>query len=284
MSRQRKPLTPEERIEAAILKTIYVKRKAQALKAGKRLTQESIGEACGWSSAQSVVNQYMSGKIPLNIDALLKFAKVLDFAPADVSPRLAAEIDHIARAAEPSQAKTEATAPAERAESNAELIGTMAAWDDSTPLGSDEVAIPLYKEVELAGGDGATEVIEVPGRLLRFAKSTLREAGVEEKNAACATLRGRSMERLIMDGATIGIDRGSTHIEDGEIYAFDHEGMLRVKFLYRIPGGGLRIRSENDDEFPDELLTAEQAKHIRILGWVFWWSTVRRKRGLRLAK
>lgn len=282
MSRQRKPLTPEERIEAAILKTIYVKRKTQALKAGKRLTQESIGEACGWSSAQSVVNQYMSGKIPLNIDALLKFAKVLDFAPADVSPRLAAEIDHIAKAADPGQNKTDATD--ERVESNAELIGTMAAWDDSTPLSSDEVAIPLYKEVELAGGDGATEVIEVPGRLLRFAKSTLREAGVDEKNAACATLRGRSMERLIMDGATIGIDRGSTHIEDGEIYAFDHEGMLRVKFLYRIPGGGLRIRSENDDEFPDELLTAEQAKHIRVLGWVFWWSTVRRKRGLRLAK
>lgn len=169
-------------------------------------------------------------------------------------------------------------------EPNAELIGVMSAWDSDTPLRDDEVAIPLFKEVEMAAGCGATEVIEAPGRLLRFAKSTLREAGVLERNAACATVRGRSMERLIMDGATIGIDRGSVDIEDGEIYAFDHDGMLRVKYLYRMPGGGLRIRSENDEEYPDEVLTAEQAAELRILGWVFWWSTVRRRRGLSIAK
>lgn len=169
-------------------------------------------------------------------------------------------------------------------ESNAEMIGMMSGWDSSTPLGEDEVAIPLYKEVEMAAGGGATEVVEVPGRLLRFAKSTLREAGVLEQNAACATVSGRSMERLIMDGATIGIDRGTTHIIDGEIYAFDQGGMLRVKYLYRLPGGGLRVRSENDGEYPDETLTPEEAQSIRILGWVFWWSTVRRRRGPSLAK
>lgn len=170
------------------------------------------------------------------------------------------------------------------AESNAEMIGMMSAWDGRTPLEAGEVAIPLYKEVEMAAGFGATQVIEVPGRLLRFAKSTLREAGVDEQNAACATIKGRSMERLIMDGATIGIDLGTTNIDDGEIYAFDQDGMLRVKYLYRLPGGGVRIRSENDEEFPDETLTAEQFANIRMLGWVFWWSTVRRRRGLSLAK
>lgn len=174
--------------------------------------------------------------------------------------------------------------PEKPVEANAELIGTMSAWDSSTPLGDDEVAIPLYKEVELAAGGGATQVIEVPGRLLRFAKSTLREAGVVPANAVCATVKGRSMERLIMDGATIGIDTGSKHIEDGEIYAFDQDGMLRVKYLYRLPGGAVRVRSENDDEFPDETLTPEQFANIRMLGWVFWWSTVRRRRGLSIAK
>ena len=169
-------------------------------------------------------------------------------------------------------------------EANAELIGMMSPWDSSTPLHDDEVAIPLYKEVEMAAGNGATHTVEQTDRLLRFAKSTLREAGVHESNAACATVKGNSMERLIMDGATVGIDRGATHIEDGEIYAFDHDGMLRVKYLYRTPGGGLRIRSENTDEYPDEYLTAEQAASIRILGWVFWWSTVRRKRKFSVAK
>lgn len=174
--------------------------------------------------------------------------------------------------------------PERSIEANAELIGMMSPWDSSTPLHDDEVAIPLYKEVEMAAGNGTSHAVEQTGRLLRFAKSTLREAGVQESNAACATVKGNSMERLIMDGATVGIDRGTTYIEDGEIYAFDHDGMLRVKYLYRTPGGGLRIRSENADEYPDEYLSAEQAANIRILGWVFWWSTLRRKRKLSLAK
>lgn len=177
-----------------------------------------------------------------------------------------------------------AATPAKPIESNAQLIGMMSGWDSSTPLHDDEVAIPLFKEVELAAGHGATEVVEVPGRLLRFAKSTLREAGVQEHNAACATISGTSMERLIMDGATIGIDRGTTNVIDGEIYAFDHNGMLRVKYLYRIPGGGLRVRSENSEEYPDEIIEPDQLSHVRILGWVFWWSTIRRRNGLRLAK
>ena len=165
-------------------------------------------------------------------------------------------------------------------ESNAVMIGMMSAWDSDTPLHDDEVAIPFYKEVEMAAGSGATEVVEVPGRLLRFAKSTLRDAGVAEANAACVQIRGNSMERLIMDGATVGIDRGTTQIIDGEIYAIDHDGMLRIKYLYRMPGGGLRIRSENSEEHPDEILSAEDAARIRVLGWVFWWSTVRRRRGI----
>lgn len=154
-------------------------------------------------------------------------------------------------------------------------LGQLSPWDDSTPLGEDEVAIPFFKEVELAAGHGLAPAVELNHRKLRFSRSTLDACGVDEANAACATVRGNSMERLICDGSTIGIDRGRTEIRDGEIYAIDQEGMLRVKYLYRLPGGGLRLRSENSTEYPDELLSFEQCKSIRVLGWVFWWSTVR---------
>lgn len=154
-------------------------------------------------------------------------------------------------------------------------LAGMAAWDDDTPLDDDDVELPLFKEIELAAGNGAAHSIEINGRKLRFSKATLRTAGVDMANAACATVTGNSMERLISDGATIGIDRGRTQIKDGEIYAIDHDGMLRVKYLYRLPGNGLRLRSENKDEHPDENYTAEDAQHIRVLGWVFWWSTLR---------
>lgn len=264
----RRPLTEEEQAESERLMALYEARKAEARERGEKLNQADVAEDCGWSG-QSAFSQYATGKVALNLDALIRLARVLQFQPREVSPRLAEMIESVM---------------ARKVEANAEMIGMLSPWDGSTPLHSDEVAIPLYKEVEMAAGHGATEVIEVPGRLIRFAKSTMREAGVIEANAACATIKGRSMERLIMDGATIGIDKGTTHVEDGEIYAFDHDGMLRVKYLYRLPGGGLRIRSENDEEYPDEFLSAEETGSIRILGWVFWWSTVRRRRGLSLAR
>lgn len=162
-------------------------------------------------------------------------------------------------------------------ESNAVLIGAMSAWDPEDSLDSDEVEIPYYEQVEFAGGGGMTEVVELAGRKLRFSKETLRAAGVDSDNAACARVSGRSMERLILDGATIGFDRGCTAVIDGEIYAFNHDGMLRVKYLYRMPGGGVRIRSENSEEFPDEIMTGDEYRRdIVMLGRVFWWSTVRR--------
>lgn len=162
-------------------------------------------------------------------------------------------------------------------DAEAVMIGDLSPWDDSTPLDDDEVELPLYKEVELAAGSGRTAVQEMPGRKLRFSYATLRAAGVDPAAAVCAQLKGNSMEPLIMNGATVGIDKATTRVVDGEIYALEHDGMLRVKYLYRLPGGGLRLRSFNHDEYPDEEYTPEemQAKSIDIIGWVFWWSTLR---------
>lgn len=151
------------------------------------------------------------------------------------------------------------------------LTGDIEAWDDASPSDPDDVEIPFYKEVELAAGRGSQSAVELNHRKLKFAKSTLRTAGVQIENAACALVTGNSMEPRIADGATIGIDRGSTTVKDGKIYALDHGGMLRVKYLYRLPGGGLRLHSENEGEHPDETYSGEQVEEgIRILGRVFW--------------
>ncbi|MCY1353515.1 HTH-type transcriptional regulator PrtR [compost metagenome] len=120
------------------------------------------------------------------------------------------------------------------------------------------------------------EFVEITDRKLRFSKETLQVAGVDPSFAAVAKFNGRAMEKLILGYAAIGFDMSFKHVVDGEIYAFDQKGMLRVKYLYKLPGGGIRIRSENSGEYPDELLTREEFARIRILGRVFWWSTVRR--------
>lgn len=150
-------------------------------------------------------------------------------------------------------------------------------WDDDTPVDDDEVEVPFYKEVEFSAGSGIVHGLEINGRRVRYGRSSLRAAGVDPHNAACGKATGNSMEPLIQDGSLVGIDRGKTQILDGEIYALDQDGMLRVKFVYRLPGGGLRLRSFNQEEHPDETYSAEEARAIKILGWVWTWSPPIRK-------
>lgn len=159
---------------------------------------------------------------------------------------------------------------------NATMLGPISVWDDETPLDDDEVYVPFLKEVELSAGSGRTVIEKSSSRKLRFGKQTLRNQGVQFDQAVCVTVHGNSMEPVLPDGSTVGVDRSSTAVKDGKMYAIDHGGELRVKTLYRMPGGGLRFRSFNQDEHPDEEYTPQQLAEagIRVLGKVFWYSVL----------
>ncbi|WP_249553779.1 helix-turn-helix transcriptional regulator [Shewanella sp. 10B] len=157
---------------------------------------------------------------------------------------------------------------------NAEFMGGFETWDRNSPLGDDEVEIPFYMEVELAAGAGIADIREYYGPKLRFAKSTLRRQGVSAADAVCVKVNGNSMEPVLPHGSTVGVDTSHTDIVDGKMYAINHDGMLRVKMLYKLPGGGVRLRSYNIEEWPDEQINSEQIKHIKIIGKVFWYSVL----------
>lgn len=158
---------------------------------------------------------------------------------------------------------------------DAPAVGAVDVWDDDTPLDEDEVEVPFLREVELSAGTGRTVIQEASDLKLRFGRRSLRKHGVQPENAVCVPIHGNSMEPILRHGATVGVDRGRCdlhQIVDGDLYAIDHAGQLRVKQLYRLPAGGLRLRSFNRDEHPDEeySLSDLQDQGIRILGRVFW--------------
>jgi phage repressor protein C with HTH and peptisase S24 domain len=255
----RRPLTPEEVAESARLKAIYEQRKSAAKAAGRSLTQADVAEACGWSG-QSAFSQYATGKVPLNVEALLKLAKALNFDAREVSSRLMSTV---------------ATVQQERIQPSVKL-GTIETWDDETPLDDDEVYVPFLHEVELAAGSGRFAIEESENSRLRFNKKDLRNNGVQFSNAKCVRVGGNSMVPVLRDGATVGVNVGRnslSDIVDGEMYAINHNGQLRVKQVYRIPTG-IRLRSFNRDEHPDEDYTFQQIQEqqISILGHVFWWA------------
>lgn len=160
----------------------------------------------------------------------------------------------------------------ENISSNIKELGSFDLWDRNTPLNSDEVAVPFYQDVRLSAGNGfADDIADYNNFKLRFSKATLRKQGVQFENAVCVIADGNSMEPVIPDGTTVGIDLGNKTIRDGKIYAINHGGLLRIKLLYNMPNEQVKIRSYNSDEHPDEIA---ELKDISVLGKVFWYSVL----------
>jgi phage repressor protein C with HTH and peptisase S24 domain len=145
-------------------------------------------------------------------------------------------------------------------------------WDSSTPVDDDEVELSYFREVELAAGSGGRKIEFNDSRKLRFSRRTLDRMGIQVRNAACVTVSGNSMEPVMPNGSTVGVDTGNTILIDGDIYALGHHGCLRVKIVYALPWGGIRLKSFNSSEWPDE--TYDSLDDIKILGRVFWYSAL----------
>jgi phage repressor protein C with HTH and peptisase S24 domain len=145
-------------------------------------------------------------------------------------------------------------------------------WDEHTPLDDDEVEVPFLREVQLSAGSGRTAIEHSSQGKLRFGKTTLRKHSVQFDQAICVPVHGNSMDPVLPDGSTVAVNTGATQVTDGKIYALEHDGQLRVKVLYRLPGGGIRLRSYNQAEHPDEEYSAEQMQDrgLIIIGRVFW--------------
>ncbi|MFG6159657.1 XRE family transcriptional regulator [Halomonas sp. 1390] len=221
------------------------------------MTQPELAKACRWNSQGRVSNYERGLREPKSSDVVL-LAKALGVSEGwlwtgeDVGGNV-----------------TELR-PKRSIEGNAEMLDHELIEGDE-PLRPDEVMLPMFREVEFAAGEGCTQVIENHGAEERFSLPRLSRAGVQPENAALAVAKGDSMMPAINDGATIGIDKGCRGIIDGKVYALDHGGMLRIKRLYRMPLGRVRVVSENSEEYPEEVYSLADPDAPRILGRVFWW-------------
>ena len=117
---------------------------------------------------QSSVSHYLNGVNPLNANVASAFAKILEVPVADFSQRLAQQIADLVTFADDMLHKAAAQKALENIrvdtsgiEPNMELLGDLSVWDEGDPLDEDDCEVPYYAEVEFAGGDGMTEVIEV---------------------------------------------------------------------------------------------------------------------------
>ncbi len=139
--------------------------------------------------------------------------------------------------------------------------------EDDLPPG-DFVMIPrLNVHLSAGGGRDQVEIELAENTPLAFRSDWVRKMRLKPKKLAAMTAAGRSMEPTIWDGDSLVIDTGQQEVNDGQVYALWYDGGERVKRLYRMPGGGLRIKSDNPEHGLIEL-GPDYAGHVRIIGRV----------------
>lgn len=87
MSTSRRELTKEEKSWQKNLRDIWEKKKDKL-----GLTQEKLAAKIGWKT-QAAVTSYLNGRIPLNTDAKIKFAKALEVHVSEIDPEIKDLID-----------------------------------------------------------------------------------------------------------------------------------------------------------------------------------------------
>ncbi len=93
-----KPLSAEQLADAARLSQAYRDWRAVNRAAKLPASQTQVAKQLG--TGQTTVSQYLLGRIPLNVRALVAFARCFDVAPAAISPTLAQTLNQWAETAE----------------------------------------------------------------------------------------------------------------------------------------------------------------------------------------
>nr|WP_315043264.1 S24 family peptidase [uncultured Moraxella sp.] len=227
----------------------------------RNLTQQQLADAIGWS-------QQALATLERRDSAKSKYA-------GQIAKVLGVDLGWLLVGNEILGAKTDNHSE----QNDLEIVGSFETWDDDTPIGADEVALPYYDEVSLDCGNGRINTeYQDTGKTLRFSRHTLDKIGVMPKDVILAKANGDSNEPLITDGATIAYDisKAFSPIKENRFYAIEVGGALKIKMLHITHDKKVEVISANPAYKPIVIPLDEFYETHRILGWVFWWATLAR--------
>jgi len=101
---------------------------------------------------------------------------------------------------------------------------------------------------------------------LVFRSRWFRARGLKPDNCKALYVRGNSMNPGLEDGDTVLIDVSKTEVRDDEVYAVVYHGDLFIKRLFRVPGGGIELRSDNDRVYKPVMVLGADLEHLIVLG------------------
>lgn len=232
---KRRELLPHERAAAQELRRLW-----DAHKASLGLTQERVAFQFGWKQ-QSAVSQYLNGVIPLNLEALVKFAELLRVPAEEIFPALASKL--------PRGATTESLGLSQL---------------------SELVYVAKITGAKLAGGRG--EVIhdfEEVDKSHSFRREWMAHEGLSPDKCKLWEVTGDSMSPTLNHGDTVMIHTAEREVTSGKVYALIADDGMRVKRLIRRADGIVVMHSDNPMQhiYPPEPILNEM---VAIYGRVVW--------------
>jgi phage repressor protein C with HTH and peptisase S24 domain len=125
-------------------------------------------------------------------------------------------------------------------------------------------------EVEVSGGNGAIVPEFVPTKYKqRYRLDWFHDKGTKPDNVKIMRVRGHSMERTLFDGDKVAVDMGNRRILSNHVYVVVIGDEARVKRLFKMADGRIRIVSDSADKalYPDEFIQDESSAFM-VLGRV----------------
>jgi len=137
-----------------------------------------------------------------------------------------------------------------------------------------EIAVAEVDVLVSAGnGQRVPEFVETRYRM-SYQLSWFQHVGAKPENVRVMRVTGDSMERTLFDGDRIAVNLADNKaIADGKVYVFTTGGVepdVKIKRLFKTSDGRLRVVSDNPDKalYPDEILSAEDAANVYVVGRV----------------
>jgi phage repressor protein C with HTH and peptisase S24 domain len=144
------------------------------------------------------------------------------------------------------------------------------AWDDASELGEEYVLIPRLEVKASAGNGRIVWHVDEKGQRQAFRKAWCERLGIKPDQAATIVAEGSSMEPRVRDGDSLVVDYRATELISGKPYVLSFGGEVYVKRIFKMPAGGLSIRSDNPDKalYPDIDLTQHDIREVEIIALV----------------
>ena len=130
---------------------------------------------------------------------------------------------------------------------------------------NDYLEIPEYN-IRFSAGHGAMLFEEsAADSTASYREDFFIKQSLNPKKCVRVRVQGTSMQGVLWDGDVVLINREETNVIDGKIYALRIGQELYIKRLQKIPGGQLKLQSENPD-YDDVTVSIEE--EIEIIGRV----------------